>query len=382
MSLNTQKKLFLSMLCLSLPLIVFAQSNRTQSVALVPFWGPDEQFVQEFGEELYKSVNNMQGYRSIVIDMTNLPDDVPEGGFPPYICPSPSLIKTNPIALTGELTTDPDDDEWWHLRLYLWEMNDTRLVFSDELTAYDREECAAGLPGMLDWLFSWLKRGGRGAGGDGSEGDLTNVTGGKSVFITTAMPLQWIYIGARFGATPLRMQDTPKFEGIDNPDTRFVENRYETINPAITFSLALFPESVPFFSRFIVQAEMVLNYDLEPRSNKPLIPPTMELVPTALLKFQIYRYGSMLFSIFGGAYTPLNLSPDIIQYGSKFPIGWTAGISFGGKLDPIPGIFSIDLRYSNDEFNTFVIKDKADEAYRRKAVTISVGYEFGFITKK
>jgi len=381
MSPITLKKSLLSLLFLCLPLIVFSQSNRSQSVALVPFWGDDEQFIQDFGEELYKGVNDQQGFRSVVIDMTNLPDDVPEGGFPPYICPSPSLIKSNPIALTGEITPDPDDDEYMHLRLYLWEMADTRLVFSDELTGYDREEVALALPGMLDWLFSWLKRGGRGMGGDGSEGDTSNLYGGKSVFITTAMPLQWMYVGARLGASPLRMQTAPVFEGIKDPKDTYVENRYETLNLAITFSIALLPESIPFFSRFVVQAEAIVNYDLEPMSKSSQSPSTMTITPAVLLKFQVYRFGNMLFSIFGGPYTPIiNLSSDKIAYGSNFPIGWTAGISLGGKFDPVPGIFSLDIRYSSDEFNTFVLKD--DEAYRRKAVTISIGYEFGFITKK
>jgi len=401
---NTLKKSLLSLLFLFLPLIAFSQSNRAQSVALVPFWGPDDQFIQEFGEELYKGVNDIEGYRSVVIDMTNLPDDVPDGGFPPYICPSPSLIKSNPIAITGEITPDPDDDEYMHLRLYLWEMADTRLVFSDELTGYDRDEVAMGLPGMLEWLFSWLKRGGRGAGGDGGDGDTSNLYGGKQVFITTSMPLQWIYVGGRFGMTPLRMQGTPKFKGIKDPDTRYVENRWESINAALTASIAIFPEAIPFFSRFVAQVEGVFNYDLEPSTKKPaspstepgtetpespstepvtekpVSPSTMTITPTVLLKFQAYRQGSMLISLFGGVYTPLSLSTDKVAYSSRFPIGWTAGISFGGKLDPIPGVFHIDLRYSSDEFNTFVLKD--DEAFRRKAVTISVGWEYGFITKK
>jgi hypothetical protein len=371
---KTLKKLFFSLFFLFLPFVVFAQSNRTQSVALVPFWGPvdrpDDPLIEEFGEELYKGVNEIQGYRSVVIDMTNLPDDVPEGGFPPYICPSPSLIKTNPIALTGEMTPDPDDDEFWHLRLYLWEMADTRLVFSDEVTAYDREELAMGLPGMLDWLFSWLKRGGRGTGGDGDiEGDINNTGGGRNVFITTSMPLHWIYVGGRFGWTPLRMQNNPSWE---NPDERYIFNDYRSLNGAVSFSIAFFPESVPFFSRFCFQGEVMFNYDIEPV-------PTMTLMPTALLKCQVYRYGNMLFSVFGGAYTPFKLD-DNIAYGSVFPLGITFGTSLGGKIDPVPGIFFIDLRFSVDLFNTYVTAD--NEGYRRASLTISVGYEYGLITKK
>jgi len=371
---KTLKRLFFSLLFLSLPLLIFAQSNRTQSVALVPFWGPDDQFITDFGEELYKGVNEIQGYRSVVIDMTNLPDDVPEGGFPPYICPSPSLIKTNPIALTGEMSPDPDDDEFWHLRLYLWEMADTRLVFSDEVTAYDREELAASLPGMLEWLFSWLKRGGRGAGGEDGEGDLSNQFTGRQVFITTSMPLHWMYIGLRAGWTP-RMQAAPAWggSGIDEFDKKYIGNNVENLSAALTFNMAFFPESVPFFSRLGLQAEGAIKYNWKEES--------LLLVPTALLTFQVYRHGHMLFTLFGGAYYPFTFD-DNIAFGwtDGLPIGWTVGLTFGGKLDPLAGIFYIDIRYSQDMYYTYV--KKYDEAYKRGDVTISVGYQYGIITKK
>jgi len=361
------------MLFLFLPLILFAQTNRTQSVALVPFWGPNDQLIREFGEELYKGVNDLQGYRSDIIDMTNLPDDVPEGGFPPYICPSPSLIKTNPIALTGELTADPDDEEFWHLRLYLWEMADTRLVFSDELTAYDRAECADGLPGMLEWLFGWLKK-----EATEGEGNLSAPTTGRQVFITTSMPLHWMYIGLRFGWTPLRIQTAPSW---DAPDLRYTGNYLDGINAALSFSVGLAPESVPFFSRFGLQLEAVFNYDMGKFEPNPV--EAMTLTPGLLLKFQVYRQGNILLSFFGGGYTSMCIN-DNIGYDQKFPIGWTAGINFGGKLDPLSGIFFVDIRYSSDIFNTYVKMDGEGygEGFTRNALTISIGYEIGIVKKK
>jgi hypothetical protein len=393
MSPNTQKKLFFSTLFLFLPLIVFAQSNRGQSVALIPFWGPDEQLIREFGEELYNGVNNLQGFRSINIDMTNLPEDVPEGGFPPYISPAPSLVKTNPLAITGEITADPDDDEWWHLRLYLWEMiPEPRLVFSDQLTAYDREECAAALPGMLDWLFGWLKKGGKGTGvGEGEGGDTTNIGGARETFRNTAMPLHWMYVGVRGGLSPLRMQTAPtefsfkpnedpdwgKWEGVDlDKFNKHVLNEWQTYNVALSFNIAFFPDSVPFFSRFGLQVEGVFKWDTNPIE-------TMTIVPGALLKFQAYREGDLLISLFGGAYTPilpLGETEKLIRYSEKFPVGWTVGGSFGSRLEGIPGVFFIDIRWSQDLFNTYVLAD--DEGYKRRELAISVGYEFGFVRKR
>jgi len=124
------------------------------SVALVPFWGSDQNIINQFGAELYAAVGNMKDFRPVRIDMTNLPNDVPEGGFPPFICPSPSLIKANPLALTGEVTRT--DTGSLSLRLYLWDMADTRLVFTSTLTARNMSEYKLLLPGLLEKLFSQI----------------------------------------------------------------------------------------------------------------------------------------------------------------------------------------------------------------------------------
>jgi len=124
------------------------------SVALVPFWGSNQNIIDQFDAELYAAVGNMKDFQPVQIDMTNLPDDVPPGGFPPFVCPSPSLIKTNPLALTGEVTRT--DTGSLTLRLYLWEMRDFRLVFTSKLTARNMSEYRLLLPGLLEKLFSQI----------------------------------------------------------------------------------------------------------------------------------------------------------------------------------------------------------------------------------
>jgi hypothetical protein len=187
------------------------------------------------------------------------------------------------------------------------------------------------------------------------------------------MPLHWLYIGGRFGWTPARIQSEPDWK---NPDKRYVENRYETINGALSFTTALMPEAIPFFSRFVFQLEGVFNYDFLPIE-------VMTVTPGALLKFQAYRQGNQLYSIFGGAYAPFTLNKNI-AYDQAFQVGWIAGASFGAKLDPLPGVFFIDIRYSADLYDTYVTKvgEGYGEGYRRSSVTVSFGYEFGVITKK
>ena len=199
------------------------------------------------------------------------------------------------------------------------------------------------------------------------------------------MPLHWMYAGGRFGGS-LRRQDIPSEHSFGpssdgwDPDKTHVYNEWKTINAAVSFTVAFFPESVPFFSRFCFQAEGLFTQEWFPSEASPFS--TTTITPGALLKFQAYRHGNMLISVFGGAYTPFRLgdTEDLIAYSSKFPVGWTVGLTFGGKLDPLPGIFFIDMRLSFDEFNTFVKKD--DEAYRRRTFTLAVGYEYGFVVKK
>jgi hypothetical protein len=132
-----------------------ATKATVSSVALVPFWGSNQNIIDQFGAELYVAVGNMKDFQPVRIDMTKLPDDVPEGGFPPFIGPTHSLIKSNPLALTGEVTRT--DTGSLTLRLYLWEMADQRLVFTSTLTARNMSEYRLLLPGLLEKLFLQLR---------------------------------------------------------------------------------------------------------------------------------------------------------------------------------------------------------------------------------
>jgi len=238
---------------------------------------------------------------------------------------------------------------------------------------------------MLEWLFSWLKRSGSGTGG---EGDTTNMSGmGKSVFITTSMPLQWMYIGLRAGWTPWRQHEKAHFnDALFTEDPKLIGDFWQSYNAALSFSVAFFPESVPFFSRFCLQLEGIFNYDLDPVNVN-----VMTISPAALLKFQFYRQGNLLFSVLGGGYIPFAIDNTIADYLKTkkedldlgfFPVGWTVGLNFAAKLDPLPGLFFIDLRYSNNAaFSTYV--NAVDNGYKRtNAVTVGIGYEYGLITKK
>jgi len=147
-------KLLSLALFMLLPTGLFAQADARQ-VALIPFWGPNAEIIAEFGEELLAAMQDLDGFDPEPVDMGNLPPDVPPGGFPPFVSPGPSMAGGRPFALTGETNYNAAESNW-RLRLFLWDIADNRLLFTDEMAVPNREILAMIMPSMVEWLFSWI----------------------------------------------------------------------------------------------------------------------------------------------------------------------------------------------------------------------------------
>jgi hypothetical protein len=353
-------------------------------VALIPFWGGDKAVIDQLGELLHLTLENEGLYRPEIVDMTNLPEDVPEGGFPPYVCPSPSLTKTAPYALTGELIFD-DESSLYHLRLYLWEMANTRLVFTDESTGRDRGEFEIYLPSLLEWLFSWLDtpREGGGEWYDYSDPSLSEQPE------TGSWPEEkWLYLGLRVGPSV-------RFYARKTANPFAENNVYNFLN--ITAGLQATYQFLPFLG---VQMEALFTSDYAPYSaidsttnastnittikvdSDPFI--SYSLMFPLALKYT-YRQSRLFASALAGIYLSLPLGDmqnktlgGRFGYSMNLPLGYTVGINVGTKLGP--GSLFLDLRWAADIGETQ--KDSGDLIYKRSMVTISIGYELGFFTKK
>ena len=353
MNLSALKKLFLGLLFVLAPMWLYAQEVRLP-VALIPFWGDDQAVIREFGEELILGINGMRSYSPWPVDMSRLPPDVPEGGFPPYICPSPSITGNTPFAVTGELTLDNDTGQW-HIRLYLWQMGDNRLLFSDEMTAYYRNDFAETLPGMLDWIFSWVPR------EETSARSAANQT--RVVYFAATEPPKWMYIGLRAGAA-LRIHDSPQWK---NPSTTYVHNYYENITVAAHANVQLFT--------FIgLQVEGILNIDFEPFGQQ------VSIITPVLARYS-YRRGTTTLMIVGGVYWdfPLGgMKSDFMYDPYDPPWGLTGGIGFGNRLGH--GYLYLDIRWSSDLTDT-IQKDPGYNGYRRNMLSLCLGYEAGLFHK-
>jgi len=352
------KKLFLYTLLILLPLSLFAQAGGKITVAIFPFWGDDQETVRQFGEELQIAMDQMANYRPSPVNMNPalLPPDVPEGGFPPFVCPSPSQTRDMPYALTGEIAEDPDTGGW-SLRLYLWQMSDTRLIFSDRLTAYDKETCRMILPGLLDWIFSWLQE---------PQTPITVSTGGDSrvVYYAPAVPDKWLHLGLKFGY-PVRLHGNPVLDGA----AKFGNNGYYK---NLEIGASLFLQAFSFLG---FQLEGIL--DMNTVETDPFKALTFSL--PLMLRF-IFKNDTAVYSILAGAYAGfLGNTKNDFYFNPNLPLGLTAGIQYGNKAGP--GNLFFDVRWAMDLTDT-IEKATDDRGFRRHSLSFCFGYEFGFIKKK
>jgi hypothetical protein len=318
------------------------------TVAVVPFTWTDTQTSSQFVSSLRQAVTDMEAYKPHMVDMNNLPPDVPEGGFPPYVCPSPSMTSNAPYALTGEMTFN-EDENTFHLRIWLWEMENVRLIFTDELSAADKEECDMFLPPLLEWIFSWI--------------------GGSP--LPDAPVQKWIYLGLRAG-TSMGFYTRPEA----SPFAESGANRYFNFEAGVSLAWHF----LPFLD---LQGEAVFHTDYAPfNSDDPFIAQSM-MFPV-LLKFSL-RKPPLLAAILGGVYfiSPLGDMENRTMGGSfgysyELPLGYTAGVNLG--VTAAGHILLLDVRWSEDLRPT--IKDTGETLYKRGMLTISVGFELGLFTKK
>ena len=330
------KGLFLCILLIAMPKQLFAQGANRALVALIPLWGSDEVMISQFGEELYNCVNGMRHFRPRQINMADRPSDVPPQGFPPHLSPSPSLTRDAPYAMTGELSRN-EESGMWRLRLYLWQMSNGRLIASDEINAFNRNDFGVNLPGIVVNLFRWVSV------------DRPS---------RTVIDPKWVYIGMRGGGN-LRINSPPSSW---ESDERYMYNYYEGFNAG----MHIYFELLPFMG---IQLEGIITQDYQPFD-------ALSLQAPALLRCS-FRAGGLAISPLGGIYFNFPLD-DNVTYEPANLMGYTVGFSFGSKAGA--GILYLDLRWASDLGDT--IEFATGEGYRRNMVSISIGYEIGLFNKK
>jgi len=373
--------LFLCILFMLFPLRLFAQQSEDTQVALFPFWGAEEEAVAQFGVELYEAMLEKEDFRPIWIDMSDLPPDIPPGGFPPSVSPSPALTGDAPFAITGTIFHNPQGHR--HLRLYLWKMADNRPLFIDEMIAENREIVNVIMPFMLRWLFTWIP--------DDEPPVVVlpppppppTILEGQHMIVYRdgiEVPDRWLYLGLRAGGNVQIFDPQLFYTGSifdDGWRTDDLDFHFESVSAAIHLHLQ-------FLGIRLDPSILFLGLQIEGIATQDFGNEMFSLTLPALLRLTLRR-GTSSFSLLGGAYMfmPLSLFWDEpgIRFRSDESIGpfagwgYAFGFSMGNRVGP--GNLFVEMRWSNDMFTSRIV-----DYSRRNVASVSVGYELGLFNRR
>jgi len=343
---------------------LFAQTDEppeVRRIALIPFWGEDEDMQYQFGRAVFDALTEMPGYDPFDVDMENRSADVPDGGFPPYIAPHPSLTLDIPYGITGNVTFDTAASQW-NLFLYLWHLEVTpqRLLWSD-MSAYDDVGVAAFImPFVLEALLAWIPEPEEAAVG---ETQIIFLDGGQqATFVGEEWWYDWLYVGLRFGWNPQLFE--PLFQQRNFLE---IDAHWNNYSVAAHFNFQ-------FLDFLSVQVESIAMFDLGMTFHDN---GSSSLTVPVLLKY-VHRRSSSFFSVLGGAYW---FMPFVNEEGGQFfhneglRWGYTVGVGIGNKAGP--GNIFMETRWSHDMFSS-----QKTDFFRRSIITVSIGYEMGFFKRK
>jgi hypothetical protein len=127
---------------------VRTQNTTSNIVAILPFAG-DEEAAETFNQAAITAVNNLQKYSPRQVSIGDLsamgvriPTDRP---------PNRGLTPGARFALTGGVYPGNEGD--YYLQLWLWDMNSSTIIYTDDLLYENINEGLESLNGLVEWLF-------------------------------------------------------------------------------------------------------------------------------------------------------------------------------------------------------------------------------------
>jgi hypothetical protein len=359
-------------------------------VAVMAFQGTNVIQSRQLYDAVIREARRLEGYTSRPLSFVESPNDP---GLPPDRAPGPAFLGAAQYVLTGEYYIDNEDV--WHLQLWLWDSSNGSLVYTDEEIAENMAEAEGYLPTLLSWI-------------------LSHIPAEQEISPPDTRP-------------PARQTGSPERQRISPPETASGEAKEED-SPAFTMGLYLglrgggsfnvyslprisggyesnigqsFTNEAAFFAEFQVlrflslQGEVVLTPDflrlskLVPNDEGDNIRVTddfssMSLMFPFLIKTP-FRMGIFASSLYAGAYLTMPLgntkmkNGDPAGSGGSYSFGITQyfgillGLDMGVSLGP--GELLLDLRYSKD-FGLTRIQVTPELPYIRSRISLSAGYKF------
>jgi hypothetical protein len=346
--------------------------NGKAIVAILPFIG-EEEAAANFDRAVAEAVIDLQKYSSRSVSAVTveaagvrIPTDMP---------PIRELTPGARYALTGGVYPGNYENQYY-LQLWLWDMANSTMIYTDDLVYQDIDEGLESVPGLVEWLFS----------------HIIEVVREAEPEVEEAWKDKLISAGIRSGISQ-----------------HWYMSPEETAPGAhaLNFEGGLFL-SVRLNSLFSIQGEV--NFTFDNLVYRGVTNAGGEQVYTPVLENEKYTYYSLTFPLlfkanfksgifrlapFGGIYAFLPLgevsyrrnpagTEDTFSLSVPVPLGYTAGFEAAMKLGP--GALIADIRYAGD-FDTTTIHDgveavKKDTNYKRGMLSFTLGYAFGFIDIK
>jgi hypothetical protein len=336
-------------------------------VAILPFIG-DEGDAGAFNAAVFEAVGGLQKYSPRNINAraaqalgVGIPTDMP---------PIRELVPGARYALTGGVYPGNFGADYY-LQLWLWDMRSSTMIYTDDLVYENRAEGLEALPGLVEWLFS----------------HITEVVVEPEPVPEPGWTDTRINLGIRSGVSQ-RWYTAPDENGPGAHALVYEGGIFGTVFLNSLFSIQL--EANFSFDNLVYRGIT----DTAAGTENPYTPVyanarhtayslAIPLVFKANLRTRVFR-----FAPFAGVYAFIPLGEADYEkrptgetgsypWSADLPLGFAAGLETAVRCGP--GLFLADIRYSGD-FDDIVIKDDAETSYQRGALSITLGYAFGFIT--
>jgi hypothetical protein len=323
--------------------------------AVLPLAGEEEEMIRRFHQGIMDSVTALGKYaprEAQVPPGAKIPTDMP---------PLPSLTSGARYALTGGVYPGDSFGDYY-LQLWLWDMNGATMIYTDDLVYNDMDDAMKSLPGLVEWLFSHIRE--------------RTVETEESPW-----PDPLFALGIRAGLAQ---------HWYVKPDERSPGASALNLEGGVSGALRL-------NSLFSLQMELLLTgdtlvyrgLDLEGNqyvmANRKYKNLSLEIPVLVKMNFKIARFR---LSPLAGFYTAIPLGQSRYRKSNEgeessypwsfsVPLGFAAGLE--GAMPYGPGVMFAGLRYGLD-FGTVKIDDGTN--VRRHALSLYLGYEFGFFEGK
>ncbi|MDR2111280.1 MAG: PorT family protein [Spirochaetaceae bacterium] len=333
-------------------------------VSILPFTGEDEA-ARAFNRAVDEALIDLQKYSPRAVS----PGTVEAAGLriPTDMPPVRELAFGARYALTGGVYPGNYEGSYY-LQLWLWDMASSAMIYTDDLVYQNIDQGLESLPGLVAWLFS----------------HIVEVTVESEAPPEAGWVDKRVSVGVRSGVSQRWYtapdENSPGAHGLVYEGGVFVSVLLNRL-------LSVQGEAVFTFDNLVFRG---INNAIPGAGYEPVLVNEKYTSYSLMLPIVLrahFKPGNFRLAPFAGMYVFLPLGK--VSYETSFtgekesfsrsvvPLGYTLGLEIAAPCGP--GILLADIRYGGD-LDTLTIDDGT--AYKRRMVSVSVGYAFGFIPLK